>query len=213
MALPAQAISPTWAVAEFAEVRAPGLVNNIEAGALAVIYDLSYLKLEMNISELDLSKLHSGQLVEITADAIPGEVFEGRVDRVSINTHDGHKLPLVDGQIHPVQGVDRLRAHLIYFVDVFQFNEVFHRSDPQQNAGLHLPAVQPDPQAVRAGERGAAPALRRGAIPLPVQLLEESQHIPAGAGVQGAGGLVGQDQAGVSGQGPGDGNPLLLAAL
>ena len=66
-------------------VKAGDNVNNIEAGALAVIYDLSYLKLEMNISELDLSKVHSGQLVEITADAIPGEVFEGRVDRVSIN--------------------------------------------------------------------------------------------------------------------------------
>ena len=60
-------------------------VNNIEAGALAVIYDLSYLKLEMNISELDLSKVAAGQPVDITADAIPGEVFEGRVDRVSIN--------------------------------------------------------------------------------------------------------------------------------
>ena len=60
-------------------------VNSIESGALAVIYDLSYLKLEMNISELDLSKLQEGQRVDITADAIPGEVFEGRVDRVSIN--------------------------------------------------------------------------------------------------------------------------------
>ena len=39
----------------------------------------------MNISELDLSKLQEGQRVDITADAIPGEVFEGRVDRVSIN--------------------------------------------------------------------------------------------------------------------------------
>ncbi|MEY8318148.1 efflux RND transporter periplasmic adaptor subunit [Oscillospiraceae bacterium 50-58] len=66
-------------------VKAGDNVNNIEAGALAVIYDLSYLKLEMNISELDLSKVAAGQPVDITADAIPGEVFEGRVDRVSIN--------------------------------------------------------------------------------------------------------------------------------
>ena len=66
-------------------VKAGDNVNNIEAGALAVIYDLSYLKLEMNISELDLSKIKAGQRVDITADAIPGEVFEGRVDRVSIN--------------------------------------------------------------------------------------------------------------------------------
>ena len=66
-------------------VKAGDNVNNIESGALAVIYDLSYLKLEMNISELDLSKVAADQRVDITADAIPGEVFEGRVDRVSIN--------------------------------------------------------------------------------------------------------------------------------
>ena len=39
----------------------------------------------MNISELDLSKLREGQEVDITADAIPGEVFTGTVDRISIN--------------------------------------------------------------------------------------------------------------------------------
>ena len=66
-------------------IKAGDNVNNIESGALAVIYDLSCLKLEMNISELDLSKLREGQTVDITADAIPGEVFQGRVDRVSIN--------------------------------------------------------------------------------------------------------------------------------
>ena len=66
-------------------VKAGDNVNNIESGSLAVIYDLSYLKLEMNISELDLSKVAEGQTVDITADAIPGQVFEGKVDRVSIN--------------------------------------------------------------------------------------------------------------------------------
>ena len=66
-------------------IKAGDNVNNIESGSLAVIYDLSYLKLEMNISELDLSKLREGQTVDITADAIPGEVFQGVVDRVSIN--------------------------------------------------------------------------------------------------------------------------------
>ena len=66
-------------------IKAGDNVNNIESGALAVIYDLSYLKLEMNISELDLNKILEGQQVDVTADAIPGEVFTGRVDRVSIN--------------------------------------------------------------------------------------------------------------------------------
>ena len=66
-------------------VKAGDKVDGIDSGALAVIYDLSYLKLEMNISELDLSKLQEGQEVDITADAIPGEVFTGTVDRISIN--------------------------------------------------------------------------------------------------------------------------------
>lgn len=66
-------------------IKAGDNVNNIESGSLAVIYDLSCLKLEMNISELDLSKIKENQPVDITADAIPGQVFEGRVDQVSIN--------------------------------------------------------------------------------------------------------------------------------
>ena len=49
-------------------------------------------------------------------------------------------------------------------------------------------------------------------VPLLVELLEEAQHLPASAGVQGAGGLVGQDDGGLPRQRPGDGHPLLLAA-
>ena len=39
-------------------VKAGDNVNNIESGSLAVIYDLSYLKLEMNISELEIGRAH-----------------------------------------------------------------------------------------------------------------------------------------------------------
>ena len=49
-------------------------------------------------------------------------------------------------------------------------------------------------------------------VPLGVEFLEEGQHLPAGTGVQSAGGLVGQDHGGVAGQGPGDGHTLLLTA-
>lgn len=66
-------------------VKAGDNVNNIESGSLAVIYDMSCLKLEMNISELDLNQIRSGQEVEITADALPGQTFLGTVDRVSVN--------------------------------------------------------------------------------------------------------------------------------
>lgn len=60
-------------------------LEGIDAGALAVIYDLSQLKLEMNVSELEIGQVQAGQEVEITAEAIPGQTFLGTVDRVSVN--------------------------------------------------------------------------------------------------------------------------------
>ena len=60
-------------------------VDGASSGTLAVIYDLSYLKLEMAAAELDIGKVEVGQRVEITADALEGQTFEGVVDKVSIN--------------------------------------------------------------------------------------------------------------------------------
>ena len=66
-------------------------MNGMDAGALAVIYDLSALELELQVSELDIGQVQPGQEVVITAEALPGQTFVGRVDRVSINgtTTDG----------------------------------------------------------------------------------------------------------------------------
>ena len=66
-------------------------VDGVASGTLAVIYDLSSLKMEMSVSELDIGKVQVGQTVEITANALPGEVFTGTVERVGINgtTTDG----------------------------------------------------------------------------------------------------------------------------
>ena len=66
-------------------------VDGVSSGTLAVIYDLSSLKMEMSVSELDIGKVQVGQTVEITANALPGEVFTGVVERVGINgtTTDG----------------------------------------------------------------------------------------------------------------------------
>ncbi len=60
-------------------------VDGASSGSLAVIYDLSCLKMEMNVSELDIGKIQPGQTVEITADALPGQMFTGTVERVSIS--------------------------------------------------------------------------------------------------------------------------------
>ena len=56
-----------------------------DTGALAVLFDLSQLKLEMDVSELNIGQVQEGQEVEITAEALPGQTFVGSVDQVSIN--------------------------------------------------------------------------------------------------------------------------------
>lgn len=60
-------------------------VDGVTSGTLAVIYDLSYLKMQMNVDELNIGKVQVGQTVEVTASALPGQTFTGRVDKVSIN--------------------------------------------------------------------------------------------------------------------------------
>ena len=66
-------------------------VDGAASGTLAVIYDLSYLKMEMAVHELDIGKVEVGQTVEITADALEGQTFTGVVDTISIrgNTVNG----------------------------------------------------------------------------------------------------------------------------
>lgn len=54
-------------------------------GPLAVIFDLSSLKLEMQVDELYIGQIAIGQTVEITADAVEGQTFTGRVSRININ--------------------------------------------------------------------------------------------------------------------------------
>ncbi len=57
--------------------------NNTEY--LAVIYDLSYLKFEMQVDEVYIGKIQVGQPVTITADALEGQTFTGTVSKVNIN--------------------------------------------------------------------------------------------------------------------------------
>ena len=56
--------------------------NGSSASTLAVIYDLSSLTFQMNIDELDISQVSTGQ--EVTADAFENEVFSGTVTNVSM---------------------------------------------------------------------------------------------------------------------------------
>lgn len=56
------------------------------ATTMAVIYDLSEVTFEMSVDELDVGKVKVGQTVEITADAVEGKTFTGKVTNVSLES-------------------------------------------------------------------------------------------------------------------------------
>lgn len=60
--------------------------DTLSAGqVMATIFDLSFLTMTLNIDELDISKIEVGQSVSITADAVSGKLYEGKVTRININ--------------------------------------------------------------------------------------------------------------------------------
>ena len=60
--------------------------ENAETGkTLCTIFDLSSLTMTLNIDELDIRSVSVGQTAQITADAVPGQVYEGIITEVGIN--------------------------------------------------------------------------------------------------------------------------------
>lgn len=60
-------------------------IGSLSGGStIAVIYDLSALKFDMNIDELDIDDLKIGQEVKITSDAKPGITYIGSITKISI---------------------------------------------------------------------------------------------------------------------------------
>ena len=51
---------------------------------LCTLYDLSYLEMNINVDELQISSISVGQRVKITADAIADQTYDGVVTRVSM---------------------------------------------------------------------------------------------------------------------------------
>ena len=57
----------------------------VKAGdTLCIVYDLSYLEMNINVDELQISSITVGQKVQITADAVPDKTYVGTVTRVSM---------------------------------------------------------------------------------------------------------------------------------
>ena len=60
--------------------------DTLETGSsVCTIFDLSYLTLTLNVDELDIKKIETGQAVTITADASEGMEYDGVVTKININ--------------------------------------------------------------------------------------------------------------------------------
>ena len=60
--------------------------TNLAGAVMMVISDLSEMMAEIKVGELDVVKVKVGQPAEITVDALPGLVFQGRVMTVATST-------------------------------------------------------------------------------------------------------------------------------
>ena len=60
------------------------LDNTKGATTLAIIYDLSSLKFDMDVDELDIANVEVGQEVRITADAVKDKTYIGYVEKINI---------------------------------------------------------------------------------------------------------------------------------
>ena len=60
--------------------------SSSSTSTLAVIYDLSEVTFEMSVDELDVGRVKVGQTVNITADAIEGKTFTGKVTNISLES-------------------------------------------------------------------------------------------------------------------------------
>lgn len=59
-------------------------INATYANPLAVIYDLSKVKFQMKVDELDVLKIYVGQEVQVTADALEGAEMTGHITNISL---------------------------------------------------------------------------------------------------------------------------------
>ncbi len=81
---------------------------------LMVVADVSKLKFELAIDELDVSKVKEGQIVQITCDALPSEIFYGVISNVSVEgtatngvtTYSAEVIIEKPGNLRPSMNVD-----------------------------------------------------------------------------------------------------------
>lgn len=142
---------------------------------LMVIADVSKLKFSLDIDELDVSKVTTGQKVEITCDALPEETYEGEITNLSVEgtssngvtTYNAEVVINDPGNLRPSMNIDasvvvQHSENTLYIPSedvktVGNMYYVFKKSDGTSN--------QPKATGRPEGMRGERPEGTRGERP------------------------------------------------
>lgn len=142
---------------------------------LMVIADVSKLKFSLDIDELDVSKVTTGQKVEITCDALPEETYEGEITNLSVEgtssngvtTYNAEVVINDPGNLRPSMNIDasvvvQHSENTLYIPSedvktVGNMYYVFKKSDGTSN--------QPEATGRPEGMRGERPEGTRGERP------------------------------------------------
>ena len=134
---------------------------------LCIIYDLSYLEMQINVDELQISSLTVGQKVQITADAVQSKTYIGTVTRVSMKgtASGGTTTYPVTIQLDDTDGL-RPGMNANAEIVVAEANNVLTVPNAAIVRGNYVLVTQDSPSASNADETMAAPD---GYVYVPVQ--------------------------------------------
>ena len=134
---------------------------------LCIIYDLSYLEMQINVDELQISSLTVGQKVQITADAVQSKTYIGTVTRVSMKgtANGGTTTYPVTIQLDDIDGL-RPGMNANAEIVVAEANNVLTVPNAAIVRGDYVLVTQDSPSASNADETMTAPD---GYVYVPVQ--------------------------------------------
>ena len=134
---------------------------------LCIIYDLSYLEMQINVDELQISSLSVGQKVQITADAVQNKTYIGTVTRVSMKgtASGGTTTYPVTIQLDDIDGL-RPGMNANAEIVVAEANNVLTVPNAAIVRGNYVLVSKDSPSASNADETMDAP---EGYVYVPVQ--------------------------------------------
>lgn len=145
--------------------------------------DLTQMKIDVNFSESDISKIHEHMPVTFTVDAFPDEVFTGAVDTVNLNPNNSQGVVTYTVVVVLENKDKKLLPGMTAYVNIVLSERTdvlrvpasaLRFSPPAEMAkGMNLLFSSPAPTFYSAGQNGTATRqifLMKKGVPVPVSV-------------------------------------------